>query len=283
MRIVRALHEGVPTYALVEGDLAYALCPSPTETELVQLTPTEIAGRADRTVSLGSYSELELCAPLVSPSKILCVGVNYLAHLEESGIDDGDVGLEAPVIFSKLPSAIVGPGDPIVWNPEFTKDVDWEGELAVVIGREMRDVPETDVADYIFGYTVANDISARDVQFSDGQWIRGKGMDTFCPLGPVVVLAHAFDHEEPHQIATRVNGQLMQSATIDRLRFGIDFLLSWLSRQITLLPGDILLTGTPEGVGAFRTPPVFLREGDRVEVEVEGIGALISPVGGSRK
>lgn len=273
-----------PSFAVVDGVSTFPLAPQPTEAELVQLAPAELASRADRDHDLGPYLDLPLLAPLVSPSKILCVGVNYIAHLEESkGEVDEVISVEDPVIFSKFPSSIVGPGDPVVWDAAITSSVDWEGELAVIIGREMRDVAEADVADHIFGYTVANDISARDVQFSDGQWVRGKGMDTFCPLGPVIVLAHDFDHDEPRQIQTRVNGEVMQSATIDQLRFGIDYLLSWLSRQITLMPGDLLLTGTPEGVGAFRTPPVFLQAGDRVEVEVEGIGSLVSPVGGSRR
>jgi 5-carboxymethyl-2-hydroxymuconate isomerase len=216
-----------------------------------------------------------LAAPLLAPANIACVGLNYLDHIRETGLDRP----ERPLIFAKLTSSLVGPDEAIRWPAGLTEQVDWEAELAVVIGRRMRRVSVEDALDHVFGYTVANDVSARDLQFGDGQWIRGKSIDTFCPIGPVVVTADAYDPQEK-RVASRVNGTPMQDSSTAEMVFSTAEILSFLSAFATLEPGDLVLTGTPWGVGGFRDPPIFLSADDMVEVEVEGIGVLRNPVAG---
>jgi 5-carboxymethyl-2-hydroxymuconate isomerase len=215
---------------------------------------------------------LKLDAP-VRPSKIVAIGQNYFDHVREQNA----AMPERPIIFAKFPSTVIGPGDAICWEPALSEKIDWEVELAVVIGRTARRVAAADAYQYVFGYTVANDVTARDLQRSDGQWVRGKSLDTFCPLGPWIVTKD--ETPDPHGLALRttVNGALMQSSRTDQLIFRIPELIEFITRAFTLLPGDIVLTGTPPGVGAFRNPPVFLKDGDVVTVEIEGIGALTNP------
>jgi 2-keto-4-pentenoate hydratase/2-oxohepta-3-ene-1,7-dioic acid hydratase in catechol pathway len=213
-------------------------------------------------------------APLSTPSKVICVGLNYVDHALEQKVEHPS----APLIFTKFPSAIVGPGDPITWPVGLTQEVDYEAELAVIIGAQMRSVDEVDAAAGIFGYTVANDVSARDLQFADGQFTRGKSLDSFLPLGPVVVTADEFGDASGHRITARVNGETMQDSNTSELIFSVPAILSYLSAHATLYPGDIVLTGTPAGVGAFRDPPRFLGHGDSVEIEIEDLGILINPV-----
>jgi 2-keto-4-pentenoate hydratase/2-oxohepta-3-ene-1,7-dioic acid hydratase in catechol pathway len=217
-------------------------------------------------------AELKLDAP-VRPSKVVAIGQNYFDHVREQ---NGQLP-DRPIVFAKFPTSVIGPGDEICWEPALSDQIDWEAELAVVIGRTARRVAADRAYDYVFGYTVANDVTARDIQRSDGQWVRGKSFDTFCPLGPWIVTRD--EVPEPHglPIRTRVNGQAMQDSRTDQLIFRIPTLIEFLSRAFTLLPGDIILTGTPPGVGAFRKPPVFLKDGDVVTVEVEGIGSLTNP------
>ncbi len=212
---------------------------------------------------------LKLAAPVL-PSKIVAIGQNYFDHVREQNA----AMPERPIIFAKFPTTVIGPGDEIRWAPSLSDQIDWEAELAVVIGRPARRVAAAKAADYVFGYTVANDVTARDLQRGDGQWVRGKSLDTFCPLGPWIVTAD--EMPEPHglPIRTRVNGVVMQDSRTDQLIFRIPALIEFITAAFTLLPGDIILTGTPPGVGAFRKPPVFLKDGDVVTVEVEGIGAL---------
>ncbi len=215
---------------------------------------------------------LRLAAP-VQPSKIMAIGLNYLDHVLEGGRKPP----ERPVLFAKFPTAVIGPGDAICWDPALSDKIDWEAELAVVIGRTARRVRAEEASGYIFGYTAANDVTARDIQQGDGQWVRGKSLDTFCPLGPWVVTADEIP--DPHTLPIRciVNGEVMQSSNTDQLIFRIPALIEFLSRAFTLLPGDVILTGTPPGVGQYRTPPRFLRAGDEVTVEIDGIGALTNP------
>lgn len=217
-------------------------------------------------------AELKLDAP-VRPSKIVAIGQNYFDHVREQNAPLP----ERPIIFAKFPTAVIGPGDEIRWDPALSDQIDWEAELAVVIGRPARRVRAAEAYEYVFGYTVANDVTARDLQKGDGQWVRGKSLDTFCPLGPWIVTRD--EVPEPHglPIRTRVNGQIMQDSRTDQLIFRIPELIEFITRAFTLLPGDIILTGTPPGVGAFRRPPIFLKDGDVVTVEVEGIGALTNP------
>lgn len=218
-----------------------------------------------------------LDVPLRASGKIACVGLNYADHIRETGLP----APERPLIFAKFASSLIADGQPIRWPAGLTEQVDWEAELTVVIGRRMRDVPEEEALAGVFGYTVGNDVSARDLQFADQQWVRAKSIDTFCPLGPVVVTAEEFGDPQDKRIWSRVNGRPMQDSTTAEMIFTTAQIISFLSRACTLEPGDLILTGTPWGVGGFRSPPVFLREGDVVEVGVEGVGTLSNPVKGA--
>jgi 5-carboxymethyl-2-hydroxymuconate isomerase len=224
-----------------------------------------LAGAAERAPALG---------PPLIPGKIVAVGLNYPMHAAESS----EPAPESPLLFAKFPSAVIGPTDAIVIDDELMERVDWEVELGVVVGRRMRHVSAEDALDHVFGYTVANDVSARDVQFGDGQWTRGKSFDTFCPIGPVVVTADELGPPDDLRLTTRVNGELMQDDSTASMIFGVPEILAFCSRCFTLEPGDLVLTGTPSGCGEFMDPPRSLSPGDVVEVAIEGIGAIESPV-----
>ena len=215
-----------------------------------------------------------LAAPL-RPPKIVAIGLNYLDHVRESGMDAAP---ERPLVFTKFPTSVIGDGDRIEFDPALTERVDWEVELAVVVGRRMRNVATEDALAHVFGYTVANDVSARDLQFGDGQWVRGKSLDTFCPLGPVIVTADEVPDPQALGLRTRVNGETVQESNTTEMVFGVAELLAFCSRSFTLDPGDVVLTGTPWGCGEFMNPPRSLAVGDLVEAEIEGIGALRNPV-----
>jgi 2-keto-4-pentenoate hydratase/2-oxohepta-3-ene-1,7-dioic acid hydratase in catechol pathway len=217
--------------------------------------------------------DTRLVAPL-RPGKVVAIGLNYLDHVRESGV----AAPERPLVFAKFPSSVIGDGEAIVLDAAIAERVDWEVELAVVIGTTMRHVAAADALDHVFGYTVANDVSARDVQFGDGQWVRGKSLDTFCPLGPVIVTADAVPDPQALALRTRVNGETVQDATTAEMVFGVAELLAFCSASFTLDPGDVVLTGTPWGCGEFMTPRRSLQVGDLVETEVEGIGTLCNPV-----
>lgn len=212
-------------------------------------------------------------APL-DPVDLIAIGLNYRRHAEESGA----AVPEFPLIFAKLTSCVIGPGDPIVLPEDAPEEVDYEAELAVVIGKTARKVSQTDAMQYVLGYTCANDVSARDCQrFRDKQWTRAKSFDTFCPLGPALLINPAVD---PNRLAIRgrLNGQLVQDSSTADMIFSVRYLVSYLSHQFTLRPGTVILTGTPEGVGFGRKPPVYLKAGDTYAVEIEGIGELVNPV-----
>jgi 2-keto-4-pentenoate hydratase/2-oxohepta-3-ene-1,7-dioic acid hydratase in catechol pathway len=210
----------------------------------------------------------------IQPGKIVAIGLNYRDHAREAGLEPPS----QPLVFAKFPSAVIGPDEPIVIDPELTSRVDWEVELAVIIGERVRNVSVSEALGYVFGYTVANDVSARDVQFSDGQWVRGKSFDTFCPLGPVVVTPDELPDPQDLALRTRVNGETLQDSSTGEMIFGVAELLASCSRSFTLEPGDVVLTGTPWGCGEFMEPRRCLHPGDVVEVEVEGIGVLRNPV-----
>lgn len=216
--------------------------------------------------------EARLLAPL-RPPKILCVGRNYADHAKELGNDVP----KKPLIFAKYSTSVIGEGEAIRWDSHLTQQVDWEGELAVIIGKTAKNIAESDALDYVFGYTVANDVSARDLQDTEGQWARAKGMDTFCPLGAVVVTAS--DLPDPHAltIETRLNGEVVQHASTGLMFFKVPFLVAYLSQTFTLEAGDVILTGTPAGVGKGMKPPRFLKTGDVVSVTIDGIGTLTNP------
>jgi 2-keto-4-pentenoate hydratase/2-oxohepta-3-ene-1,7-dioic acid hydratase in catechol pathway len=203
--------------------------------------------------------------------KIVAIGLNYMDHVRESGATPP----EKPLVFTKFTTAVIGDGDEIRIPRAITERVDWEVELAVVIDRDAKDVAEADALSYVRGYTVANDVSARDVQFADGQWVRAKSLDTFCPLGSELVQV-----EDPQnlKLVTRVNGEVMQDSNTSEMIFGVAELISFCSHSFTLEAGDVILTGTPWGCGEFMEPKRSLKDGDVVECEIEGIGILRNPV-----
>jgi 2-keto-4-pentenoate hydratase/2-oxohepta-3-ene-1,7-dioic acid hydratase in catechol pathway len=213
-------------------------------------------------------------APPARPGKIVAIGLNYMDHVREAGMEPPD----RPLVFTKFTTSVIGNGDAIVIDRAVTVRADWEVELAVVVGRTMQRVAVDDALDHVLGYTVANDVSARDVQFGDGQWVRGKSLDTFCPLGPVLVAAREIRDPQALGLRTRVNGETVQDSTTAEMVFGVAELLSFCSRSFTLEPGDVVLTGTPWGCGEFMDPVRSLQHGDVVEVEVDGIGTLRNPV-----
>lgn len=212
-------------------------------------------------------------APVPRPGKLICIGLNYRDHAAESNMPIP----ERPVIFSKFSTAVIAPGEPVIL-PATSTQVDYEAELAVVIGRRAKNVSATRALDYVLGYTAFNDVSARDFQFADGQWQRGKSCDTFAPMGQTIVTTDTITN--PHKLSIKLilNGQTMQDSNTDQLIFGVPELIEFLSQSITLEPGDVIATGTPPGVGFARKPPVFLKPGDMMEVQIEGIGGLNNPV-----
>jgi len=214
-----------------------------------------------------------LLAPVPVPPKVVAVGQNYMDHVREQGAEPP----KWPILFTKFPTSVIGPGATIRWDPALTQQVDYEVELAVVIGQAARRVSEKDALQYVAGYTVCNDVSARDLQFGDGQWVRGKSLDTFCPLGPWLVTRDEIPDPQALAVRTTLNGQIMQDSTTAEMIFGVRELIAFASQAFTLLPGDVIVTGTPPGVGVFRDPPVFLNDGDTITVEVEAIGALSNP------
>ena len=214
--------------------------------------------------------------PFERPGKIVAVGLNYRDHAEEQGVELP----KAPLLFAKWPTSLIGPGDTIVL-PRIATQVDVEAELGVVIGSRVKGVSVEHALEAVRGYACANDVSARDLQYGDRQWTRGKSLDTFCPVGELVPAAEVAD---PQALTIRglVNGQVRQESTTGEMVFSVAELIAYVSQAVTLEPGDLLLTGTPAGVGVFRDPPVFLQDGDEVSVEIEGLGILTNPVRAER-
>jgi 2-keto-4-pentenoate hydratase/2-oxohepta-3-ene-1,7-dioic acid hydratase in catechol pathway len=221
-----------------------------------------------------AFEDVKLLTPIARPGKILCSGINYRSHQEEN---PNATFPDEPFFFAKMPSAVIGPGVPIR-HPKRTKQLDYEIEFAVVIGQRMSGTPENEVMDSIFGYTILHDVSARDVQFKDNQVTLGKNFDSFCPIGPCVVTADQLPHPENVRLRTYLNGEVMQDGSTADWVFSLPQVLSFLSHMMTLEPGDVVSTGTPAGVGVFRKPPRFLKPGDVVRLEAEGIGVLENPV-----
>jgi 2-keto-4-pentenoate hydratase/2-oxohepta-3-ene-1,7-dioic acid hydratase in catechol pathway len=221
----------------------------------------------------GERMEARIGCPLSRPSKIVCLGINYVDH----GAEGGFKAPERPILFAKSPSALNGPCDPIIL-PADSGQVDWEVELAVVIGREGKRIAVEAAPGYVAGYTLMNDVSGREAQFADGQWFRGKSFDTFAPLGPCLVTPEEIRDPGNLELSSYVNGKLMQSGNTRDLVFGIPEIIAFVSQDMTLMPGDIISTGTPAGVGIFRDPPITLQPGDIVECRIEGIGSLRNPV-----
>ena len=240
-----------------------------------QVTLRELEGNGFEGAEEVGLGDVHLNPPLKNINKVICIGKNYADHAREMGGEPPEI----PVVFSMFPSAIIGPGDNVVL-PRISSQVDYEAELVVVIGKPGRHIARERAMDHVFGYCCGNDISARDWQKGKpgGQWLLGKTFDTFAPLGPVLVTKDEI--KNPHQldVCCRLNGEVMQTSNTSSLIFQIDFLISHLSQFITLAPGDLIFTGTPPGVGAGRKPPLFLKPGDTVEVEIESVGVLANPI-----
>jgi len=244
--------------------------------EFVEVSQSAIRSHNSEALPQGliPVKNVRLLAPVPNPQKIVAIGQNYRDHCAEQGVEPPD----HPIIFAKFPTSIIGPYESITWDPELTSEVDYEAELAVVIGQKARNVAEEDAFDFVAGYMNANDVSARDLQFGDRQWVRGKSLDTFCPTGPYLVIKDEI--ADPHALAIRaiLNDTVMQDSDTSNLIFSVPYLIAYASRAFTLLPGDILLTGTPPGVGVFRNPKVLLKPGDTITIEVEHLGSLTNIV-----
>ncbi|HSE24150.1 MAG TPA: fumarylacetoacetate hydrolase family protein [Pyrinomonadaceae bacterium] len=240
--------------------------------EAISSNPNELAHANDNGL-LVKREDAYWHAPVPRPAKLICIGLNYRDHAAESNMPIP----ERPVVFSKFSTAVIAPGEAVVVPPT-SQQVDYEAELAVVIGRRAKNVSRDQAYHYVLGYTAFNDVSARDFQFADGQWQRGKSCDTFAPMGQTIVTKDLIP--DPHKLSIKLilNGQTMQDSNTDQLIFGVPELIEFLSETITLEPGDVIATGTPPGVGFARKPPVFLKAGDEMIVEIEGIGGLNNPV-----
>ncbi|MGI9048828.1 MAG: fumarylacetoacetate hydrolase family protein [Rubrobacteraceae bacterium] len=234
----------------------------------------ERGGNAEPGEDVVPLSEAHIHAPIESPGKVIAIGLNYEDHAAETGADIP----EKPIVFAKYPNTIIGPGDPIR-IPPITEKVDYEAELAVVIGKAARNVSEDEAMDHVFGYTNANDVSSRDLQFSEGgQWTRSKSLDTFCPIGPYIATRDEVPDPQNLSVKAVLNGETVQDGTTSKMIFPVSELVSFLSKGMTLEPGDIIITGTPPGVGMARDPQLFMKDGDEVSIEIEGLGTLTNPV-----
>jgi 2-keto-4-pentenoate hydratase/2-oxohepta-3-ene-1,7-dioic acid hydratase in catechol pathway len=221
-----------------------------------------------------ALEEARIHAPIARPQKVIGIGLNYEDHAAETGADIP----EKPIVFAKYPNAVIGPGEAIR-IPPITEQADYEAELAVIIGRAARNVSESEALDYVFGYANANDVSSRDLQFSEGgQWTRSKSIDTFCPIGPFIATTDEIEDPQDLSIRCILNGEVMQDGTTSKMIFSVAELVSFLSQGMTLVPGDVIVTGTPPGVGSARDPQVWLKAGDEVTIEIQGLGTLTNPV-----
>jgi 5-carboxymethyl-2-hydroxymuconate isomerase len=270
MKLVTFTYKNRMQLGEIVGDEVYVLSSSDTVrmTEMIRrgVTPNRVSQRYP-------LADITLHAPL-RPGKIIAIGRNYAEHAKETG----NKPPTSPMIFAKMTNSVLDPGATITWSGSITKAVDWEVELAVIIGKKATTVSEDDAMKHVFGYTVGNDVSARDLQLrTDGQWTRGKGLDTFCPLGPVIVTREEIADPHNLNLKTVINGETMQDGNTKDMIFKIPYLIHYLSKHFTLEPGDVILTGTPPGVGEGRDPKLYLKDGDVVTCSVEGIGELTNP------
>jgi 2-keto-4-pentenoate hydratase/2-oxohepta-3-ene-1,7-dioic acid hydratase in catechol pathway len=261
---------------------------APNMLELIGLGTAGLAAAEALIISGGESVPLDsarLRPPIPAPRRnVMCLGLNYAAHAAESLRAKGEALATAavPIVFTKATTAVTGPYDDIALDTAVTQQLDWEAELAVVIGRAGKNIPAEEAMSYVYGYTILNDISARDLQMAGKQFFKGKSLDGSCPLGPVIVTA---DELDPHdlRVTCRVNGVLKQDGRTSQMIFDIPATIAYLSLGMTLLPGDIIATGTPEGVGFARTPPEFLQPGDVVACEIEGIGKIRNQIVDARE
>lgn len=263
----------------VDGDAFVPLAPQgdgPGRDPLREAAASDLdlAGRSGAAAVPVAYADCAVLAPVAAPQKILAIGLNYRAHAAETG---AEIPL-APVVFAKMPSSLVGPGDAIRWQEGDSRLVDYEAELAFVIGRRAHRVNEAVALTYVLGLTCCNDVSARDAQRSEGQWVRSKSFDTFCPLGPEIVTLDETGDPQGLRLEGRLNSDAVQDSSTADMIFSVAELVARLSATITLEPGDVVTTGTPAGVGASRVPPRGLVDGDTFEVELERVGILANPV-----
>ena len=292
MRLARYLHSNMESYGvLVEHEIICLLAlpkalkyPPPLNldqlialgnngTKIVEQLMKRSTQKEKRDATIG-LDDVTLLAPVLTPPKIVCLGLNYKDHAEEQGKDIPD----EPIIFMKPRTAIVDPDQPII-RPRLVKQLDYEAELAIVIGEKGKNIPVSKAKRYIFGYTALNDISARDIQFKDKQWTRGKSFDTFAPMGPCITTANQIEDPNNLGVRTKVNGELRQNSSTKNMVFNVYEIVHHLSHVMTLEPRDVIATGTPAGVGVFMKPkPKFLSPGDLVEVEIEKIGVLRNTV-----
>jgi len=280
MRLVQFIRKSAPNFLVPGAELGEG----GAIVDLSHIAPSILSliqGGSTALFSVTSYlassppsldrKDVSLAAPITGMDKVLCIGMNYKDHCEEQG---APVPTE-PLVFNKFPSCVCGPNDDIPHNP-ITQKLDWEVELTVVIGKRASHVTKEDALSHVLGYTVAHDVSARDWQLArnGGQWLAGKAMDNFCPLGPAIVTRD--DIEDPHNLnlSCIVNGEIKQDSNTKQLVFGVPEVVAWVSQFTTLLPGDIILTGTPPGVGVFKKPPQFLHKGDVVECKIDHIGSI---------
>ena len=271
--ITRAASEGLVTLPTVPSTIEDFLhAPKGLETLEAQLQSLQSASR-NVSAFLVSPKDVTLKAPILHPEKLIGIGLNYRDHAEESKVPIPT----SPLLFGMYANAIVGPETAIVIPPQTTQ-VDYEAELAVVIGSRALRVTPGDALNYVAGYTIVNDVSARDLQFGEKQWTRGKSIDTFAPMGPCLVTRSELGSADGLPIRCRVNGETLQNSNTRNLIFNVSALVSHISQTMTLEPGDVISTGTPSGVGYVRKPPIFLKQGDVVEIEIEGIGVLRNPV-----
>ncbi len=239
----------------------------------------EQIGAFGQEMKLGEYGilysagQVSLLSPVLRPGKVICLGLNYRKHAAETGMDVP----QYPVLFHKVATSLIGDGQDIV-IPKITEQVDYEAELAIIIGKRGKYIAEDDALSYVAGYTCANDVSARDLQFRTGQWTTGKMLDSFCPLGPALVTCDEIPNPNALSLKTILNGKVMQDANTNDMIFNVPQIISSVSEIATLEPGDVILTGTPSGVGIGHKPPVFLQPGDKVSIEIEGLGTLTNPV-----
>lgn len=294
MRLFRYNNSGSPALGVQVGDYIYncvslfqeagqkvpevveradvrAICAAPESVVVFVgqfLDQVKSIGQPDRKIAV-PVSEALLLAPLPDPEKIVCIGLNYQDHCEEQNKPKP----ERPMLFAKFANTIAGPLDEVE-IPDNTRELDYEGELALVIGQPARRVPVNEAMRHVFGYMALLDVSARDLQRTDGQWVRAKSQDGFAPCGPCIVTADEVPDPQKLMIETKVNGQVMQSSSTGNMIFTVAELISFVSHSLTLKPGDILSTGTPAGVGVHRNPQVLLKNGDMVEVTVGSIGTL---------
>lgn len=265
MKLVTFTVQGRTRLGEVVGDTVYTMAWADGMTSLIRrgILPS-------RTWESFPLNSVTLEAPL-RPGKVVAIGLNYAEHARETGKEPP----AEPVVFGKNTTAVIGINQPITWHTSEAKEVDFEGELAVVIGKKAQRVAEADALDYVFGYTIGNDVSARDLQKE--QWLRAKGMDTFCPLGPLLVTKDEVPDPQALTIQTKVNGMVMQDGSTADMIQSVRALIAYLSRYFTLEPGDVIMTGTPPGVGKARKPPVYLHDGDTVEITINGLGTLVNP------